>query len=148
MHDKVIHTRNNYTMGVMNGEQGFVIGLGSLETESAGGLKRHELMVDFEGSHVVYDTAKREDVDLQLAYALTVHKCQGSQMKCAIVVMHKSQSFMHHRNLFYTAVTRAQEMAIVIGDAWGIRNAAHKEEVGRRKTFMSVLQSLQDLEVA
>lgn len=56
-----------------------------------------------------------------------------------MVVIHKAHSYMHHRNLFYTGVTRAQETAIVIGDAWGLRNCAEKEQVERRKTFLSVL---------
>jgi len=57
--------------------------------------------------------------DLQLAYALTIHKAQGSEFPRAIVVVHKAHAFMHHRNLFYTGVTRAKETAVVIGDRWG-----------------------------
>jgi exodeoxyribonuclease V alpha subunit len=56
-----------------------------------------------------------------------------------VLVVHKSHSFQHHRNLFYTGVTRAQQVAIILGDQWGIRNCADKREVGRRKTFLSLL---------
>jgi ATP-dependent exoDNAse (exonuclease V) alpha subunit len=46
---------------------------------------------------------------------------------------------MHHRNLFYTGVTRAQKVAIVVGDLWGMRRCAEKQQVERRRTFLSVL---------
>ena len=64
---------------------------------------------------------------------------QGSEFPCAVVVIHKAHTFMHHRNLFYTAVTRARKVAIVVGDSWGMKTCAAKEEVERRKTFLSVL---------
>lgn len=65
------------------------------------------------------------------------HNCQGSEFPCAIVLIHKSHSFMHHRNLFYTGVTRAKKTAIVLGDRWGIRNCASKCQVDERHTFLS-----------
>jgi exodeoxyribonuclease V alpha subunit len=46
---------------------------------------------------------------------------------------------MHHRNLLYTAVTRARQTAIIVGDQWGVRECAQKQQVERRKTFLSVL---------
>ena len=49
-----------------------------------------------------------QEHNLQLAYATSIHKVQGSEFPCAVVVAHKSHSFMHHRNLLYTAVTRAK----------------------------------------
>jgi ERCC4-type nuclease len=79
------------------------------------------------------------DQDIQLAYALTIHKTQGSEFPCAVVVVHKAHSFMHHRNLLYTGVTRARKSAIVLGDRWGIRNCAKKCQVDDRKTFLSIL---------
>jgi len=62
--------------------------------------------------------------DIQLAYALTVHK---------------AHSFMHHCNLFYTGVTRAKEPAVVIGDRWGISNCAKRRRQDDRKTFLLLL---------
>ena len=64
---------------------------------------------------------------------------QGSEFPCVVLVVHKAHSRMHHRNLFYTGVTRAQQTAIIVGDQWGMRNCAEKEQVEQRKTFLSVL---------
>jgi len=128
--DRVIQTRNNYSLGVMNGAIGIVIAVGK---------RPGELTVRFEDAIVEYDPETRDAQDLSLAYALTIHKAQGSEFPCAVVIVHKSHSFMHHRNLFYTGVTRARQVAIVIGDHWGMRNCAQKEQVERRKTFLSVL---------
>jgi exodeoxyribonuclease V alpha subunit len=130
LHDKVIQTRNNYRLGVMNGAIGYVTDLGR---------RRGELRVRFEQGEVEIAADTGDASDLELAYALTIHKVQGSEFPCAVVLIHKAHSFMHHRNLFYTGVTRAQEVAVVIGDRWGLRNCAQKEQVERRKTFLSVL---------
>ncbi len=126
--DRVIQNRNNYELGVMNGAIGVV-------TEK--GEKHGELKVRFDDHEVEYSA---ETVgELSLAYALTVHKYQGSQIPCVVLIVHKAHSFMHHRNLFYTGVTRAQQTVIVVGDQWGMRACAEKEQVERRKTFLSVL---------
>ena len=77
--------------------------------------------------------------NVQLAYATSIHKVQGSEFPCAVVIAHKSHSFMHHRNLLYTAVTRATDSVILLGDRWGIDNCAAKRQVDRRNTFLSFL---------
>ncbi len=130
VHDRVIQTRNNYDLGVMNGAIGIVTSVGP---------RRGELTVRFDDHEIEFTPDNKGAQDISLAYALTIHKAQGSEFPCAVVVVHKAHSFMHHRNLFYTGVTRARQVAIVIGDAWGIRNCAEKEQVERRKTFLSVL---------
>ena len=130
LHDKVIQTRNNYDLNVMNGAVGQVT---AIERDGA-------MEVVFDGQPVVITPDSGRLSDLSLAYALTIHKAQGSEFPCAIVLVHKSHSFMHHRNLFYTGVTRAQEVAIVIGDRWGLRNCAQRRHLERRKTFLSLLE--------
>jgi len=127
--DKVIQTKNDYELGVMNGAMGVVMG-----AEAGGGLT-----VNFDGMAV--EIGKDSDAlgNLQLGYATSIHKMQGSEFPCAVVIAHKSHSFMHHRNLLYTAVTRAKESVIILGDRWGIDNCATKRQVDRRNTFLSFL---------
>ena len=127
--DKVIQTRNDYELGVMNGAVGYVV-----EATAKGALT-----VEFDGAVVEIEPGSDAASRLQLAYACSVHKVQGSEFPCAIVVAHKSHSFMHHRNLLYTAVTRAKQSVIILGDRWGIENCAAKRHVDRRNTFLSFL---------
>jgi exodeoxyribonuclease V alpha subunit len=127
--DKVIQMKNDYDLGVMNGAMGVV-----LEVNSGAALT-----IDFDGRPVEIESGSDAAGNVQLAYATSIHKQQGSEFPCAIVIAHKSHSFMHHRNLLYTAVTRAKESVILLGDRWGIDNCATKRQVDRRNTFLSFL---------
>jgi exodeoxyribonuclease V alpha subunit len=127
--DKVIQTKNDYDLGVMNGAMGVVRG-----TEPNGALT-----IDFDSRPVEIGAGSDALGNVQLAYATSIHKQQGSEFPCAVVIAHKSHSFMHHRNLLYTAVTRASDSVILLGDRWGIENCASKRQVDRRNTFLSFL---------
>ena len=131
IHDKVIQTRNNYALGVMNGAVGTVTEVGA----------DGSLRVAFDGRPVRIKPGSPNKADIELAYALTIHKAQGSEFPCTIVIVHKSHAFMHHRNLFYTGVTRAKQAAVIVGDRWGIVNCAKKRHLDKRKTFLSLLLS-------
>jgi exodeoxyribonuclease V alpha subunit len=97
------------------------------------------LTVDFEGHTVEIPSDSGKQHFIQLAYATSIHKMQGSEFPCSIVITHKSHAFMHHRNLLYTAVTRAQKSVVIIGDKWGIENCASKRQVDKRNTFLHFL---------
>jgi exodeoxyribonuclease V alpha subunit len=128
--DKVLQTRNNYHLDVMNGAVGTVV-------EVDRGAKT--LRLRFDEREFEIDRFGPEAQQIALAYALTIHKAQGSEFRCAVVIVHKAHAFMHHRNLLYTGVTRAREVAVLVGDRWGMRHCAEKQQVERRKTFLSVL---------
>lgn len=122
--DKVIQTRNDYELGVMNGTIGYV---SELTTKGC--------HINFEGEGI--KTVEGEDLEhIQLAYALTAHKAQGSEFPCAVVLCHKSH-FFADRNWLYTACTRAAKTCILVGDKWGIENAAKKNNVIERRTLLS-----------
>jgi exodeoxyribonuclease V alpha subunit len=127
--DKVIQTKNDYDLGVMNGAVGYIVA----------NHPKDGMTVDFEGHLVEIPRDSAKEYNIQLAYATSIHKMQGSEFPCAIVITHKSHSFMHHRNLLYTAVTRAQKSVIMLGDHWGIENCAKKQQVDKRNTFLSFL---------
>jgi exodeoxyribonuclease V alpha subunit len=119
--DKVIQTRNNYSLGVMNGETGVVVGHDDTT-----------LTVSVDDEDKVF--ARHDAMDLQLGYAITVHRSQGSQWHTVIVVCHSAHQRMHNRNLFYTAITRAAKRLILIGDKKGIDRACKVEMVSSRQT--------------
>ncbi|MCL5104964.1 MAG: AAA family ATPase, partial [Armatimonadetes bacterium] len=129
INDKVIQTRNNYDLDVMNGSMGFVRDVGA----------DGSLTVEFDNRIIHVEAGSPNRDEIQLAYALTIHRCQGSEFPCSIVITHKSHSFQHHRNLLYTGVTRAKETAIIVGDRWGIANCAKRVQVDARKTFLSLI---------
>ncbi len=123
--DKVIQTSNDYTMGVMNGTIGEVAA-----------IEDGAYHVDFNGEGLHTVDGERLG-HLQLAYALTAHKAQGSEFPCVVVVCHKSH-FFADRNWLYTAVTRAAKTCIILGDRWGLKHTAEKNHTIQRRTFLNL----------
>ena len=121
--DRVIQTVNDYTLDVFNGEVGEVISIDNTV-----------LIVDFGDRAVTY--TKNTVLNLQLAYALTVHRCQGSEFPWVICVVHSAHSFMLTRQLFYTAITRAKKGVVLIGNRRGIAAATSAREPPKRNTAL------------
>lgn len=121
--DKVIHTKNNYQLNVMNGTIGYVI-------------STNPLTVEYEDGVIEYPPGDEEQVEL--GYVLTPHKMQGSEIPVAVTIMPKGHFFMQTKNWFYTAVTRAKRMSIVIGDGDAIKRAAATVGGNNRMTLLSV----------
>jgi len=125
--DKVIQTKNDYGIDVMNGHIGYVV-----EADP----KHRRWVIDFEDrGPLELDDQKIQKV--MLAFATTIHRAQGSEYPCAICILHSSHSFMLHRNLAYTAITRARNRAIIIGDRKGILRAARIQKVDDRRTILA-----------
>jgi exodeoxyribonuclease V alpha subunit len=102
--DKVMHLKNNYQKEVFNGDIGTVISIDS---------KKEELSVDFYGRAVSYDFT--ETGELSLAYAISVHKSQGSEYPAVIIPLMTQHYALLQRNLLYTAITRGEKLVILIG---------------------------------
>lgn len=126
--DRVMQTRNNYDDGmeVYNGDIGFI--------------KSHSsedkcVEVDFYGRKVMYDYDNLED--LQLAYAQTIHKSQGSEYPIVVVVMAYQHWPMLERNLIYTANTRAKELCLFMASKGAIERAVKNNPVKERNTYLA-----------
>jgi exodeoxyribonuclease V alpha subunit len=117
--DKVIQTRNNYDKGIFNGDTGIISGIAP---------DRSSLTVDFDNESI--ECSKSDLSDLQLAYAITIHKSQGSEYPVVIIPLLKQHFLLLQRNLLYTAITRAKSKVFIIGDpdayAMAVRN--HRTE--------------------
>ncbi len=135
--DKVMQTKNNYDLELMNGAIGVVRDLVSEEVKP--GQYVEQYLLDFDGREIRIPRCSEEADELMLAYAATVHKSQGSEFPVVIAIVHRAQTFMLNRNLLYTAVTRAQRSAIVLGDSAGMLQAVSKRDVDRRKTFLALV---------
>ena len=136
--DKVINTKNDYQMpwyyikdgtlfensqksGITNGEVGTIVKM--IEYRDKYGDLNRKIIVKFEDKYIIYEN----DFDnLELAYAITIHKSQGSEWAAVMVVLNKQHKSMIDRNLFYTGITRSKQFCIVISDAdtiaYGVRN--------------------------
>lgn len=123
--DKVMQTKNNYDKDVFNGDIGRVAGVDKEE-----GL----LLVNFYGHTVEYDFEHLDE--LTLAYAMTIHKSQGNEFKAVIVPLSMSHYIMLQRNLVYTAVTRARELLILVGEMKAIALAIRNDDVRERNTML------------
>jgi exodeoxyribonuclease V alpha subunit len=119
--DKVLQTQNNYKREVFNGDIGRIVDVHAVD---------QIVTVDFEGKRVDYDF---KDLDeLQLAYAITIHKSQGSEYPVVIIPIHTQNFVMLQRNLLYTGVTRGRKLVVLVGSRKAIWIAVNKADTARR----------------
>jgi exodeoxyribonuclease V alpha subunit len=122
--DKVIQVANDYDLGVFNGDIGQVV---------AAGVDAGRVVVAFpDGRNVAYDD--EAIVDLRLAYAITIHKAQGSEFPAVIIPCSMQHYVMLQRNLMYTALTRARRLAIFVGAKKALAYAVHNVSGTARQT--------------
>lgn len=130
--DKVIQTRNNYDKEVFNGDIGHI---SSIETEPV------KVIVRFDAKRQIsYETGELDE--LQLAYAITIHKSQGSEFPCVIIPLAMAHFIMLERNLIYTGVTRGKKMVIIVGESKALGVAVQKTGARQRWTGLKQLLSV------
>ncbi len=113
--DKVMQTRNNYDIAwIKSGTEGFGVFNGDIGVIKEINLSEQTFLIDFDGREASYDFMMADE--LELAYAITVHKSQGSEYPIVIIPLYRYTPKLLTRNLFYTAITRAQQMVILVGD--------------------------------
>lgn len=123
--DKVMQLRNDYEKDVFNGDVGAVV-----HADRA----RYRLVVDFDGRTVAYE--KDELADIALAYAVSVHKAQGSEYQAVIMPLLTQHFIMLQRNLFYTALTRAKKLSVVIGSPKALWIAIKNDKPVQRNSLV------------
>lgn len=126
--DRVIWTQNDYKLQLFNGTQAIVMEI----------LKGGAMKLFIEDGREVTITA-RQRVYLEVAYAMTIHKAQGSEWPCVILVASGAHHFMHDRNLFYTGASRASESLTILGDWRGMTHFAKQKKSEARQTFGSFI---------
>jgi len=125
LNDRVIQLKNNYEKEVYNGDIGFIKKID---------LEMKEISVNYDGRLVNYDFYDLDE--LNLSYAISIHKSQGSEFKCVIIPILTSHYMLLQRNLLYTALTRAREVAVLIGNKKAIGMAVNKNVVEKRYTSL------------
>lgn len=122
--DKVMQIRNNYTKRVFNGDIGYIIAIAD-----------GKLLVRYPEDDVVYE--KGEHDELTLAYAMSVHKSQGSEYPVVVMPLTPGHHIMLQRNLLYTAVTRAKERVILLGTRAALNTAVMSDRTRRRYSLLA-----------
>ena len=128
--DKVIQLRNNYNKGkagIFNGTVGTVTGL-SLQEQTV------TVLTD-EDEHIDYDFAELDE--LAHAYAITIHRSQGSEYPAVVIPLTTSSWMMLQRNLLYTGVTRAKQLIVLVGSRRALAQAVRTPGAGRRHTALT-----------
>jgi exodeoxyribonuclease V alpha subunit len=122
--DKVIQTQNNYDKEVFNGDIGHIVVI------DADPVKIH---VRYDSDRLVaYEPGELDE--LQLAYALSIHKSQGSEFPCVIIPVSTQHYVLLERSLIYTAITRAKQLCVLVGDERAMSLAVSKQESRKRWT--------------
>lgn len=123
--DKVMQTRNNYTKEVFNGDIGFITV-----------VEPDHITVDF-GTDRPIDYEQSELTELTLAYAMSVHKSQGSEYPIIVLALNNSHHMMLQKNLIYTAVTRAQKLVMIFGSKAALNTAVTNDRTAKRYTLLT-----------
>lgn len=121
LRDKVIQTRNNYDKNVFNGDIGQVVKIDESE---------REVTIAFEGREVVYDFGELDEV--ALAYAITIHKSQGSEFPAVVVPLAMQQYLLLQRNLIYTGLTRGKQFVVLVGQKKALGTAVRNDRAAER----------------
>jgi len=125
IHDKVMQLRNNYEKEIYNGDIGIVVDMDG---------RNYRLFVDYDGRIVKYE--REEMNEITLAYAISVHKSQGSEYKAVVMPLMTQHFIMLQRNLFYTALTRAKKLCVIVGTYKALHIAIKNDKPVKRNCLV------------
>jgi exodeoxyribonuclease V alpha subunit len=125
LNDKVMQIRNDYDKEVFNGDIGRII---RIDAES------QEATISFDGREVVYDFTDLDEI--VLAYAVSVHKAQGSEYQAVIIPILTQHYVLLQRNLIYTAVTRGRKLVVMVGTRKALAIAVKNDKTQKRHTYL------------
>lgn len=121
--DKVMQIRNNYQKLVYNGDVGKIVDIDMIE---------QTLKVVFDGRPVLYEFLEIDE--LVLAYAVSIHKYQGSECPCIVIPIHTSHFKLLYRNVLYTGVTRGKKLVVLVGSKKALAIAVQNSDTQKRHT--------------
>lgn len=127
--DRVMQTRNNYDKNVFNGDIGRILSIDPHAPD-----QNAQAIVEFDGLGPLPYTLEELTDQLVLSYAITIHKSQGGEYPCAVIILSTEHYIMLQRNLLYTAVTRSKQLCILVGRRPAINMAVTNNQVRRRYT--------------
>jgi exodeoxyribonuclease V alpha subunit len=126
MGDKVMQIRNNYDKEVFNGDIGRIA---TIDTED------QEVLLSFDGRTVPYDYADLDEI--ALAYAVSVHKSQGSEYPAVVIPILTQHYLLLQRNLIYTGVTRGKKLVVIVGTKKALTIGVKNNKTEKRYTYLN-----------
>lgn len=127
-YDKIMQVRNNYDKHIYNGDVGRIQEVN---------IEEQTIIADFDGKEILYDFSELDE--LMLAYAVSIHKYQGSECPCVVMPLHISHFKLLFRNLLYTGLTRGKKLVILLGTKKALAIAIHTDNTQKRFTGLKQL---------
>lgn len=124
--DKVLQTRNNYDKQVFNGDLGRIVEID---------FEEQAVDIDFDGTRVMYEFGELDE--LVHAFAMSVHKAQGSEYRVVVMPILTQHYMLLQRNLLYTAVTRAKQLVVLVGSKKAIAMAVRNNKIAQRNSRLA-----------
>jgi len=123
--DRVMQIKNNYDKDVFNGDIGIISGISK---------EYREVIVSFDGKDVSYDFADLDEI--VLAYAISVHKSQGSEYPAVVIPILTQHYILLQRNLIYTAITRGSRLVVIVGTRQALAIGINNNKIQKRYTLL------------
>ena len=133
--DKIIQIQNNYDLGVFNGDIGKIV---HINPDKKGAL------IEFGSENKQIEYKRDELLEIKLAYAITIHKSQGSEFPVVIIPLINQHYNMLYRNLVYTGLTRAKELCVFVGQRSSLKIASQNIKQTKRQTSLLELLQLRE----
>ncbi len=129
-HDKVLQLVNDPDNNIFNGDIGYISSIGTIMNPK----KKEVFTIDFDGNEVIY--SREELINIKHAYAISIHKSQGSEFAHVIMPISKSYYKMLYNKLIYTGVSRAKKSLVLIGEIESFLQATNNDYSTNRKTYL------------
>ncbi|GHT94341.1 hypothetical protein FACS1894122_10850 [Alphaproteobacteria bacterium] len=123
--DKVMQIRNNYDKNVFNGDIGFI---SDIDAEN------QQIFVNIDGNDISYEYSELDE--LVLAYAVSIHKSQGSEYPVVVIPLVMSHYMMLQRNLIYTGITRGKKLVVIVGSKKAMFISVNNDKTMKRNTWL------------
>jgi exodeoxyribonuclease V alpha subunit len=128
--DRVIHRRNNYDLNVFNGDIGRIVAINNADLL---------LVVEFLPDQRQVEYNRDQITELELAYAITIHKSQGSEFDVVLIPILSQHFRMLFRNLIYTGLTRGKKLVVLVGARQSLAMAVQNQDTSKRQTALALL---------
>lgn len=140
--DKLMHIKNNARLNMYNGEWIEIVDVEYGETEEDNSYLVKRYGTETNKDNIIHYSYEEISTEVMVAYAVTVHKCQGSTIKNVIFVAIPEHQYMLTRELAYTGMSRTADNLVIIGEGQALEKASFRKVSDKRKTFLGLINDM------